>query len=238
MKPMISQSFDGHPLLKCTSVTEENDTDEMPARQVVHTTDSTCASPNLWRREWSGCSSFVSATGLREALNEDKLMRLKNRRSAFPSSEEDEIGRIRQESEETRDFLRFLARDLGARVDDARASSVSTSLEARVMKEYMGRLSCRLDHLMSDTLETEKELISYINSTRSSSPLETCGSADRLPCMSRPQLYETPGETGIEARLQKVEATVSNLQRVARTECILEAQEPETASCACAVFKC
>lgn len=159
-----SQSFLTHP----PQLSSDEDADEVPALRMPRRTESTCASPHLYRPDRSYLSSFASVIYKEGSEDDFPRKQLSNLAVPDPHSEA-EIQRIKRESDDAKEQLRELARSLQVRAEEVRSSTVLTSWEAKVRKDYLGRLCERLDTLLEDTQETEDLLSKLINTVPSHS---------------------------------------------------------------------
>jgi hypothetical protein len=146
-RPVTSASYDLHLL---TAALDDEDTEETPGD--MRNTESSCASPVL--RKSSTRSSFISAAGYRECVEDETIGRWTRRKYGYKGDEE--LRNIQQKASETKMYMQELTRRLRNRADFVKNSSLSASMEGKAMREYVVQLSSRLDRLMAETEETER----------------------------------------------------------------------------------
>lgn len=148
-RPTTSVSYDLHLL---SAALEDEDTEE--AVRDLRGTESSCASPVL--RKSSTRSSFLSAAGYRDWVQEETTGRWKRRR--YGQKGEEELRNIQQNALETKSYLLEVTRRLRNRADTVKTASVSASLEGKALREYVQQLGGRLDRLVAETEETERQV--------------------------------------------------------------------------------
>jgi hypothetical protein len=210
-----SQSFLTHPPL----LSSDEDADEVPALRIPRRTESTCASPHLYRPDRSYLSSFASVL-YKEGSEEDSPPKLGSNLSLLELQSEAEIRRIKRESDDAKDQLRDLARSLQTRAEEVRSSSVLSCWEAKARKDYLGRLCERLDTLLEDTHETEALLSKLIGDV---SPQSEGKSALKRS--------EASTSLSLELRLHRSTSAVLSSKSI---ECAMEG--PEKSKLACCSF--
>lgn len=206
-----SQSFVTNPKDSHIVVSEDEDVDEVPALRGQRRTESTCASPHLYRRDGSYISSFASVI-YRDLSEDDSPLKLP---SHFPASElhsETEIQRIKRESEEAKDQLKGLAKSMQARAEEVRSHSALSSWESKVKLDYLHRLCTRLDSLLADTHETEKMLTQMIQT-------------DQIAKTARVLLTQPESKVSLQLRLRR------NSDLTPQPECRLEGQDRTQFAC-------
>jgi len=208
-----SQSFLTHP----PQLSSDEDADEVPALRMPRRTESTCASPHLYRPDRSYLSSFASGI-YKEGSEEDSPRKQPSNLPISDLQSEAEIQRIKRESDDAKDQLRELARSLQVRAEEVRSSSFLINWEAKVRKDYMGRLCERLDTLLEDTEETEDLLAKLIQTVPSHS-------TEKSP-HTRSQASTS---LSLELRLHR-----SNSSVLKPIQCVLEG--PEKSKLACCSF--
>ena len=215
MKPKKSLSFGSPAKGKVASSQKDADTDELPPSQVFPFSESVSTSPNLWRRDWSTPSSFASSLNPRDTAEDESAPYLpaSSRPTLSLRLEGDAILRIKQESEDTKDYLRGLARHLQIRANEVRSNSSLNTMETKAMKDYLHRLGGRLDGLLEESASTEKMLESMLVE-------------DTLA------LRRTSTTDGrVEQRIQQLEAAAAGIARAKRGECRMEGAEKRGTRC-------
>lgn len=183
-------------------------TEENPQSLIFALSESAAASPVHWRREWSTPSSFASSFNPRDTGDEAQLSTGFNptpRPSQNPQVE-CHLQRIKQESEETQDYLRGLARHLHLRAEEVRSKSSLNTLETKAMKDFLKRLSGKMDTLLEDAISTEKML-------------EEMAEVDCKEAQSR------SSNGTVEARIRRLEVVAASIHKARRTECKLEGED-------------
>lgn len=176
-RPTPSSSLD-LPLSK--TVFSDDDTEELPIS--LRVTESSSASPVPWKS--SNRSSFFSSTGLRESTIEDTTRRWKKRKFTYKG--EDEIRSIQTTAQEVKRNVQELRRKMRYKTEQVQHSSLSLHMQSNTLKDYVNTLGSRLDRLILDTEETEKDvkllLMSRKEEEKEKCSLETKGKEVKCSC--------------------------------------------------------
>ena len=151
---------------------EDEDTEETPVLQ-----GSPCASPVL--RKSSTLSSFISAAGYRDCVEDETTGRWKRRK--YGHIGEEELRLIQQKAVQTKQYMLELTSRLRNRADLVKNSSLSASMETKALREYVLQLGGRLDRLVTETEETEREVSGWVRQ-RNSAECRLEGKEERVRC--------------------------------------------------------
>jgi len=143
----MSASYDLHLL---SAALDDEDTEDAAGNQ--QGTESSCASPVL--RKSSTRSSFLSAAGYRDCVEDEATGRWKRRK--YGAKGEEELRSIQETAFETKSYLLEVTKRLRSRADTVKTASISASLESKALREYVQQLGGRLDQLVAETEETER----------------------------------------------------------------------------------